>query len=141
MKTIGQVMRRDLPVLAPGDGIAEAARLMKKHSGWGLPVLDNGRIVGIVTDGDLLNQFHLMVGSHSRDGNDERFAERVQSFVGLRVRDVMTLHPKTVPEGAGVEEAAETLKRMNVKRLLVVDASGKYAGMVERINVVNAILD
>lgn len=141
MKTVGQVMRTDVPVLSPETGIAEAARLMKAHAAWGLPVLDGEKIIGIITDGDLLSEFHMLVGSYSYEGDSEKFAERVKHFLGLRVKNAMTMHPKTVKEGAGVDEAAETIKQLNVKRLIVVDAKGKYAGMVERIHVINAILD
>jgi len=139
MKSVGEVMRTDVPVLQPEQSIVEAARLMKKHNCWGLAVLDGEKTVGILTDGDLLNQFYLCVGSYSFESN-EKNDERMKHYLSLRVKDIMTLHPRPIHKDADVGEAAEIIKQMGVKRLVVTDERGKYVGMVERIDILNAIL-
>ncbi|VVB67814.1 CBS domain protein [Candidatus Norongarragalina meridionalis] len=52
----------------------------------------------------------------------------------------MTLRPKTLSEEDDVSKAAETLRRFNLKRIPVVDSSGKPLGTVERLDVVMSVL-
>ena len=51
------VMRTALVTIAPEDTVEEAARLMLKHKIGGLPIVADGRLVGIVTTSDLLAAF------------------------------------------------------------------------------------
>ncbi|MFH0923023.1 MAG: CBS domain-containing protein [Candidatus Micrarchaeota archaeon] len=140
MKKVYEVMRSDVPTLEPEQSIVEAARLMKKHNCWGLAVLDEGRIVGIITDGDLLNEFYLCVGSFSFE-SDEKIEKRISDFRELKVKDAMTLHPHPISKDANVGDAAEKIKRMGFKRVIVTDEKNKYVGMIERLNILNAILE
>jgi CBS domain-containing protein len=52
--TVGGVMTTSVIVVEPGRPIAEAARLMIDHKIGALPVVDEGRLVGIVTETDFL---------------------------------------------------------------------------------------
>ncbi len=58
---VEQVMTRDPASASPDTPIAEAARLMLEHRYGGLPVIADGRLVGIITQGDLLKALlHLL---------------------------------------------------------------------------------
>jgi len=52
--TLAQVMRRDVLTIGPGESVQSAARLMRKHKYGCLPVVEDGRLVGIITEHDLL---------------------------------------------------------------------------------------
>jgi acetoin utilization protein AcuB len=52
---VGSVMTENVFVAAPGDHICDAARVMRKERIGALPVIDNGRLVGILTRSDLLD--------------------------------------------------------------------------------------
>jgi CBS domain-containing membrane protein len=51
---LAQVMRRDVLTIEPGDPIQEAARRMRRHKYGCLPVVEGGRLVGIISEHDLL---------------------------------------------------------------------------------------
>ncbi len=148
MKTVKEVMRVNVPSVSPDDTLQKASQVMKEHLLAGLPVIEDGRIVGILTDGDMLNYFYLNVSSFSyeekMDGGQgpegHSFKKRVDEFKAMRVREVMTPHPRTINENAGIDEAASVIKRFKVKRLIVVNDKGEHVGLVERLNVVNSIL-
>lgn len=57
---VGNVMTRDPITLSPHASITEAARLLVDHKVGGLPIIDEGHLVGIVTTSDLL---HSMIGA------------------------------------------------------------------------------
>jgi len=52
--TLAQVMRREVLTIGPDEPIQQAARLMRQHKYGCLPVVGDGRVVGIITEHDLL---------------------------------------------------------------------------------------
>ena len=146
MKTVKEVMRKNVPSVGPEDTLEKVSQLMKEHNIAGLPVVEGSKIVGILTDGDMLNAFYLNVSSFSyeekMDGGRENgaFKKRLEEFKSTRVKDIMTSHPRTISENAGVDEAAALIKRFKIKRLIVVNAKGDPVGLAERLNLVNSIL-
>lgn len=54
---VNAVMRTALVTIAPGDTVEQAARLMLKHKIGGLPIVADGRLLGIVTTSDLMAAF------------------------------------------------------------------------------------
>lgn len=146
MKTIKEVMRTDVPPVSPEDTLQDVVLLMNKHCIGGLPVLDGKRIVGIITDGDILSSFYLSVSSFSyeekMDGgpSEVNFQKRVNQFKNVKVRDLMTSHPRSINENARVDEAASTIKRFKIKRLIVTNDKGELVGIVERLHIAKSIL-
>ena len=60
---VGEFMATKLVTAAPGTTLREAARLMLAHRVGGLPVVDGGALVGIITESDIFRRFVEMEGS------------------------------------------------------------------------------
>ncbi|MEI6695806.1 MAG: KpsF/GutQ family sugar-phosphate isomerase [Bacteroidota bacterium] len=76
-------------------------------------VVENGIIIGIVTDGDL-----------------RRMLQKDISIEHLIAKDIMSLHPKTIQYGELAVTALNVMKQNNITQLLVVDENDKYMGVV-----------
>jgi arabinose-5-phosphate isomerase len=76
-------------------------------------VLENEKIVGIITDGDI-----------------RRMLTKTTDINHFTAKDIMGKDPKTVSQDAMAIEALEKLERDSITQILVVDAQGKYAGVV-----------
>ncbi len=99
----------DPVTIGPKNRIADALEIMKKYKISGVPVTQDGKLVGILTNRDL------------------RFEERVD----LPVEDVMTKDNLiTVAIGTTLEEAEKILHRHRVEKLLVVDESYNLRGLI-----------
>ena len=97
------------PVVVHPDITLEAAlALMKRHSISGLPVVENDRPVGILTNRDV----------------------RFERNLSQRVRDVMTTKLITAPEGVSADKSKELLHRHRIEKLIVVDTHGKMKGLI-----------
>ena len=145
MKTVKEVMHKNVPMVLPNDSLKKISKIMKDNGVWGLPVVEGGKPVGIITDGDMLNAFYINISSYSYEENADddsvgSFKKRLEEFRELKAKDVMSLHPRTVGEKTCVDEVAGMLKRFKIKRLVVVDEHGNPSGLVERLDVVNSIL-
>ncbi|EAV47062.1 MAG: IMP dehydrogenase [Nitrosomonadales bacterium] len=96
--------------VSPDMTVDEVIQITKKHKISGLPVIESGKIVGIVTNRDL------------------RFEENLTQ----PVKNVMTPRERlvTVPEGAGKDEIMRLLHQHRLERLLVIDKNDKLKGLI-----------
>jgi IMP dehydrogenase len=107
VKRAESLVIRDVITLSPDQTIGEAVDLMQKHQISGLPVVEAGRLVGLLT------------------GRDVRFAHHA-----LKVRDVMTKRLITAREGTTPEEAKEILHKNRIEKLPIVDDNGALKGLI-----------
>ena len=80
-------------------------------------VIEDGKIIGIITDGDL-----------------RRMLARVDSFKGLTARDIMSKNPKTISNEAMAVEAIEIMDTYGITQILA-EENGKYSGVVHIHNL------
>ena len=98
---------RDVITVTPEDSVGQVLALMEKHSISGLPVVDETRLVGIVT------------------GRDVRFAQP-----SLSVRQVMTKEVVKAEEGISIDEAQRLLRDHKIEKLPIVGKTGKLTGLI-----------
>ena len=101
---------RDPITLEPGQTLRHARRVMRGRGISGLPVVDGGRVVGILTDRDL---------------RFERNLDRRVSAVMTSADDLVTC-----PPGTDLEAAKDLLQTHKIEKLLVVDDSGTLQGLI-----------
>lgn len=88
-----------------------------------LPVLESGRLVGMLSDRDLKEAWPSDVPALSR-------GELIQNVGTIKVRDVMTREVITVDEETSISQAAAHLLRRHISALLVVNKHGHLTGIV-----------
>ncbi len=141
---VADVMTRGVISIAPGETMARAARLMLQYDVSGFPVIDNGKLVGIVTEGDFLRRAESGTERHRPRwieflSSPGRLAEEYAHAHGRKVAEVMTGDVVTIGEDADLEDAARLMESHHVKRLPVVTA-GAVVGMLTRANLVRAFI-
>lgn len=125
--------------------VAEVAAFLLEHRISAAPVEDeNGRMVGIVSEGDLMRRPETGTERHpswwlallSDARQDAR--EYLKSH-GLHARDVMSRHVVTVDEEAPLEKIADLLEKHGIKRVPVMRGE-KVVGIVSRANLLRALV-
>lgn len=111
---IREMMTKGTRFVAPDTPVIEAAGLMRVHDIGVVPVLEESRIVGMLTDRDIVLQVVA-------DGRDPR---------ATLVRDVMSTGSISVFEDQEVDEAVQLMQRYQVRRLPVLDRASKLVGIV-----------
>lgn len=128
--TVADVMTIDPVVVHDEAPIAEASRLLAAYRITGLPVLDrNDRLVGVVSQTDLL-AIEPLLGAVVRGQRD-----------GLRVGEIMSSPPLTVPMSASLVEAARIMRDGRVHRLVAVDDEGEPVGVLSGSDYVALIAE
>src|SRR6185436_8820793 len=139
--TIEDVMTRDLITVTPAMPIHQAARLMVEHGVSGLPVVDDGRLVGIISEGDLIlrqtrREQRPWWRSFFDDG--EQLAREYQKAVGITVGEVMTRTVVSISPVWGIETSAAIMQNRRIRRLPVVH-DGRLVGIVTRADLIKAL--
>jgi CBS domain-containing protein len=109
---IRQVMTSNPHCVSPNDSIESAARIMRDEDAGAVPVVDNGRAVGIVTDRDIVVRAVAEGGQLNRP-----------------VRDIVTSRLVSVSPAASTREAAALMSEHQIRRLPVVE-NDRLVGIV-----------
>ena len=140
------IMTTSIITCGPDMSVRQAAGTMVFAGISGMPVVDeSGRLLGIVTEGDLLHRAEIGTGSKHRAWWLEMVAsttELATQYVkehGKKVRDVMNTDVATVTESCPVADIAELLERRRIKRVPVM-RDGKVVGVVSRANLIRALV-
>ncbi len=138
------IMTKDVIWVGPETSVAEVTNLMLKHRISAVPVVDDdGNVVGIVSEGDLIRRAEIGTERSSSWWLTAlaESAELAHDFVkshGVKASEIMT--PKVIAVGADtpIAEIAETLEHNRIKRVPVIE-NGKLAGIVSRANILRAL--
>jgi arabinose-5-phosphate isomerase len=116
LMTVENVMRsNDLPVVGADCNATEMIHAVSR-GGLGLIIIvENGRVEGIVTDGDI------------RRAMQSRQAE----FFNIKAIDIATRSPKTIDVGAKLIEAEKMMTKHKVNTLLATDENGELKGVIQ----------
>ena len=107
------------------DSMNTVMALMKKNQIGMVPVMKKGKLVGIVTDRDLKR-------SSASDATTLEVHELLYLISKIKVKDIMTKDPITVPFDFTVEEAAEVLMKNRISGAPVTDQEGRIVGTITK---------
>jgi CBS domain-containing protein len=142
------IMTPDPVTVGPDTTVTEAARLMSDKRIGALPVVEKGRMVGLVTEGDLIMQdvkvhfptyLSLLGGYVFAPGASDRFETSLRKAVAATVSDVMTREPITVTPDALVTDVATLLVERDIARVPVMDGEA-VVGIVSKSDIVRSLV-
>jgi len=113
------IMTKDPACCAPDDSVSDAAKLMAENDCGQIPVVDiGGMLVGVITDRDIACRC-VAAGKPS----------------DTPVAEVMSKSAITVTPDASIDECCRKMEDNQVRRLPVVDESGKCCGMISQADI------
>lgn len=122
-QTVGSIMSKKVISITMDDSLAKARELFLEFHFHHLLVLESGRLVGVISDRDLLKTISPFIGSLSE-------LDRDRATLNKRAHQVMSRNPITVEADETVEIAAQRLLKNRVSCLPVVTQDGKVSGIV-----------
>lgn len=140
-KHVEDVMTTDVSTVTATTSFTDIASTIVEKTVSGFPVVDdNGHVIGVVSEADLLlkeeyddpQSVPLFKGKRHR-------VDRAKA-AGRTARDLMTSPAVTVQVGTAVGVAARLMHQKDVKRLPVLDVSGKLVGIVSRSDLLKVFL-
>jgi CBS domain-containing protein len=150
---IKDVMNKEVIICAPNDTLGHLAELFKTNHISGIPVVDKGKVVGLVSETDLIKLFKIP--EYSNDlwlpspfeiieipiRNLVKLEETKIFFQNMKLRPVKEIMTGTVhaisPDNA-LEDASTMMVKHNVNRLPVIE-NGKLVGIVTRSDIIKGL--
>jgi len=143
MLTAADVMTTEVVSVEPDTPVRDIAELLYTRRISGVPVVEHGQVIGIVSEGDLIGHV-AAIGEPRRSWWLSLFADESLSARdyakthGRTARDVMTASVVSVDETATLAEIARLVERHRIKRVPVL-RDGKLVGIVTRGNLLQGL--
>lgn len=115
------------------DSIRKAIKLQKEYNISLLPVMEDGKLIGIISDRDIKR-------ASFSDTIPLDMNEAIYLASKVTVRDVMTSHPLTVSYELTMEEVADFLLKNRISGAPVVDNAGKIVGIITRSDALRVLI-
>lgn len=150
---VRDVMSPGVKTLQPSDTVRRAVRLLAEHGVGGMPVVEEGALVGLLSETDVLEGLRthhkklrmlmppeISFGISFVEVLEEREASKALEEIGdASVTDIMTKDVATVSPEASIGQAIRTMVQREVHRLVVVERD-KVVGIVTRGDVLRGFL-
>jgi CBS domain-containing protein len=140
---VRDVMTREVVAAHPDTTVNLVARLMADKAISGIPIVEDGRVVGIVTELDLIVRntrleppaFFALLDARIPLETPGHYRERLRHMLGTLARDVMTEKVVTVGPDEDLEALAELMVKRRVNPVPVVE-DGRLVGIVARSDII-----
>jgi CBS domain-containing protein len=145
---VSEIMRRDVPTVAPNASIGSVARVLSSTDLPGVPVVNaEGEIVGIITEGDLIAResdvevptpLAFLDGIFQLDGGRD-FDEELRHVLAVTADQLMTHPVFNIKESATITQLATLMLDENINPVPVVNDYFELVGIVSRADIVRII--
>ncbi len=146
--TVASIMTGEVVSVGPSATVADVARLMIQHGVSGIPVIESGQIVGIVTERDLVAQEMEMDAPAYGTFLDAVFKfpwdkseDELRHILATTAGELMTSEVVTVSPATTVREAAGLMYKRHLNPLPVVDDQGHLVGIVSRSDIIRLLTE
>jgi CBS domain-containing protein len=145
---VKEIMTRTVFTVAPDTPVAQVARLLREKHISGVPVVDEqGRVIGIVTEIDLIKrhaQVHMPVYIPFLDSpifleDPRRYQEDVRRVLGTTAEEIMTRRVRTATPETSVEDIATLMVDERANPIPIVDSQGDLVGIVSHTDIVHLV--
>lgn len=142
------IMEREVVTVKEHDRLEEAAKVLLDNKISGVPVVNNDqRVVGIITEGDLIYQakklrvpaFMEILGGVFYFDDPGKIEQDLRKMVAVRVSEVMSSDIISVEEDTPVEDIATLMVEKGINRVPVINKDMKLVGIISRQDLVRAI--
>jgi acetoin utilization protein AcuB len=115
------------------NSMEEAMDLLKQKNIKMLPVMKKNKLVGIVSDRDLKR-------ASASDATSLEIHELLYLLSRIKVKEIMSAPPITIPDDYTVEEAAEVLLKYKISGAPVVDDNGQVMGVITQNDIFRVLI-
>ena len=147
-KTVADVMSRDVITVQPQTPLNQAIQILAERRITGLPVVDDaGKLVGVISETDLMWQetgvtppaYIMFLDSVIYLQNPTTYERDLHKALGQTVGEVMTTEAIVIKPEKPLQEAAKLMHEKHIRRLPVVDDTGKVVGILTRGDIIRTM--
>ena len=126
-------MHKNIITIEVDDSMQDAIGRLKEHNIRMLPVMKKGKLVGIITDRDLKE-------ASASDATTLEIYELLYLISKIKISEIMSKNPITVPLDYTLEETAEILLKKKISGAPVLDHEGNIVGTITQTDLFKALI-
>ncbi|MDD3775985.1 MAG: CBS domain-containing protein [Actinomycetota bacterium] len=148
-KLAKDIMNKEVITISQDASIEELSQLLLTNKISGVPVLDQeGQMVGIVTEGDIIVQdtdlhfpsYFKLLDSIIYLESLSKFKKSLKKHLATKVEDIMTAEVVSVDEDSTVNNVANIMTQKNINRVPVLGQDKKLVGIITRADIVKSMI-
>ena len=155
MKKVRDVMCTNVVCFSPESSVFEVARILSEKNISGAPVVENEKVVGVISTSDIVKfiKTKLKIGSvHEipslsllfldliKTGKDfVELKKEIKKIENVKIKNIMSKKVVSISPEASIFDAAELMDKYDVNRLPVIE-NGKLIGIIARADIIKAIV-
>jgi CBS domain-containing protein len=130
-KKLHEIMTTDVRTLSPKDNIAKAWMNMKETGFSGFPVVNDGKLVGMVTRRNIINAGYARIEREDNQGTKSTMSPAIEKIMST---PAYTLSPEST-----IAEAIQAFLKLDVGRISITN-DGELVGIVDRNDIIKAFI-
>lgn len=148
--TAKDIMTTKVITISKDTTIGELSRILLKNKISGLPVVDDeGKLIGMVTDADIITEdmepmfpiyFDPLIISYAFIENFEKYQKDAKEYLETKVEEIMAKRVKSVKKETPVSEIARIMVKDKINRIPVIDEKNKVIGIVARADIIKSMV-
>lgn len=143
---VSDIMQKKVDYVTPKTPLRQAVKIIfgKKHTG--LPVInpEDKKLIGFVTDQDILSQCFPSMREYVEDvahaGDFSAMEKKLKDIMNLKVEDVMNKHVIYIKKDEYLLKATSIMKLKDIARLPVVDDKKRLIGVITKLEIFKALV-
>ena len=157
MKKVRDYMKRDVVTFSPEESIFDVAETFAKLNISGAPIVENGKVIGIISETDIVKfmksdiapssgilvehpEFSLTLTFLDLVRKGISISKELKKVSKIKVRDVMSKSVISISPDANIFDAAELMEKKKVHRLVVME-EGKLIGIISKADLLKALVE
>lgn len=141
---VSEVMSKQVDYVSTETKVKDVCRLIFGAGINGVPVLEKKKVVGFITEKDILAPFFPSITEYIEDpfrsSDFEAMEQNVKDLLNLPVRKLMSSDPTTINESTPLLRAQSLMMVKKIGRLPVVDDNGNLVGIISRGDIFRAVV-
>jgi CBS domain-containing protein len=148
---VKDVMSKNVITISPEDSISDAIEKMAKNNISGLIVVEGEKVVGVISESDVLRVFKSEIPEISTSTSATlsiflilekgiKAINEMKKIGKLKVKNLMSKRVFYVKPEDTILEAARIMSKKDVRRLPVIDENGKLVGVISRTDILRALV-
>jgi len=148
---VKDVMSENVITISPEESIRDAIEKMAKNNVSGLIVVENEKVVGIISESDIIKflssgfpeiktPINVALSILQVLEGGIKIMNEMKKIGELKVKDLMNKRVFSVKPEDTILEAARIMSKKDVRRLPVIDENGKLVGVISRTDILKALV-
>lgn len=141
---VKDVMQTDVVYVSSDTPLVEVARLIFEHRINGIAVCEGKKLIGMITEQDIMSQFFPTMQEYAQDyvhaRDFEEMEEKAKEILSYPASRIMSKKPETITKDEPLLKAQSLMQVHEIGRLPVVDENGNLTGIVSKGDIFNAVV-